>query len=296
MLTDEQLKKADQLRWYHSLDFGEYQTRGRFSIDTPPNFTLFGVMDILENIDVSGMSCLDTGPAHGLISFGLALRGARVVAANIGNGCPPQFSLAEKIYGVEIDYRHGVSVELCDKEFNSGSFDLIVVAGVMYHLLNPADIFFRLRKLLKRDGLMLIETVYAPNFKDPILLVNSECDFPFPQPTTYFIPSESALHGMAKLASFEILASRTSDANRYALLVKATLPEEVSGRSDMCKKMHDLNFEDPLFNLFDLRNQIALSDIKYTGIIGAKRIDCKSFIPKFPTHPNAIKNPIGIPF
>ena len=35
-LTEAQFKLADSLRWFHALDFGDYQTRGRFMPDVSP--------------------------------------------------------------------------------------------------------------------------------------------------------------------------------------------------------------------------------------------------------------------
>jgi 2-polyprenyl-3-methyl-5-hydroxy-6-metoxy-1,4-benzoquinol methylase len=294
--TDEQLAQADTLRWYHALEFGRAQTRGRFDEKTPPNMTLFGVMDLLKHIDVDNMRCLDVGPAHGLISFGLALQGAEVTATNIGAGKPPQIALAEAIYGVDIDYRHGVALADAGREFEPGTFDLIVCAGVMYHLLNPADAFFRLRPLLKRDGLLLLETVYAKDRDEPVLQLNSESEKAFPQVTTYFLPSESALLGLAKLACFEPLATRVSQPARYTVLCRATLPDDIPERTDMCRSMHDHGFEDPSFNLGELKAQTTVSPILYTGPGGSETIDVNRYTPDFPSHPSAIAHPVGRDF
>lgn len=40
-LTKAQIEQADNLEWFHALDFGEYQTAGRFAPDAPPNHTFF---------------------------------------------------------------------------------------------------------------------------------------------------------------------------------------------------------------------------------------------------------------
>ena len=292
-LTEHQLEVANRLNWYHALEFGEYQTVGRFAAHIPPNCTLFGVMDLLSGVDVNGMQCLDVGPAHGLVSFGLALRGGNVASINLGVGKPPQIALGEEIYGVEIDYRGGVPLEDANKEFSPAKFDLIVCAGVMYHLLNPADVFFRLRPLLKENGLLLIETVYAKDFDDPVLVLNSEVKKAFPQVTTYFLPSVSAIEGLAKLASFETLATRSSDPSRFALIARATQPGNVRDRSEICIKMHDFGFEDPLFDVKRLAEPTAHSSITYTGQPGHQHIDIRTYVPDFPSHPKVIKHPIG---
>ena len=40
-LTADQLKRAEAMRWYHAIDFGEYQARGRNRPPYPPNMTRF---------------------------------------------------------------------------------------------------------------------------------------------------------------------------------------------------------------------------------------------------------------
>lgn len=290
-LTEAQFKLAQQLKWYHALDFGNYQAVGRISPPFPPNVTLFGVMDMLSGMDVAGMSCLDIGPAHGLISFGLALKGANVTAINIGGSKPPQIALGEEALGVRIDYRSPVSLAEAPAVFPEGSFDLIVCAGVMYHLLNPADVFFRLRPLLKRNGLLVMETVYAADVKEPVLVLNSEAGS-FPQPTTYFLPSASALTGLAKLACFDVEATRVNSPRRFSLIGRAVLPDEVSQRSALCAVMHKTGFEDPMFQIAAL-SRAAESPIRYNGTRGHKAIDVTTYVPDFPPHPKAVTNPVG---
>jgi 2-polyprenyl-3-methyl-5-hydroxy-6-metoxy-1,4-benzoquinol methylase len=292
-LNEAQRALVDSLNWYHALDFGDYQTVGRFKPTDPPNMTLFGVMDILKDVDVAGLKCLDVGPAHGLISFGLALKGADVTTINIGGGKPPQIKVAEEIFGVTLDYRSGVSLADAPTILEPATFDLIVCAGVMYHLLNPADVFFRLRPLLKRNGLLVMETVYAEDRKDPVLVLNSETQ-QFPQPTTYFLASASAIEGMARLASFDILATRACAPARFALLGKAVLPEEVRARTGLTKQMHDFGFEDPSFQVKALSTAVV-SPIAYKGAGGHKRIDVRAYKPTFRPHPIEIRNPIGKP-
>lgn len=163
-LTSEQISRANKLSWYHSLNFGDYRTLGRLKPPLRPNATLFGVMDLLSGIDVRGMSCLDVGTAHGLVALGLALQGAKVTATDVGATVSPQIELASEIYGVEIDYRAPIYLDNIHKHFEPGTFDLIVCAGVMYHLLNPADVFIRLRPLLKKRGLLIVESAFSRKF------------------------------------------------------------------------------------------------------------------------------------
>ena len=85
-MTDREalLRQAEAINWFHAIDFGDCQSPGRFKPGTPQNRTLFGVMDMLDRIDLTGLNCLDIGTADGLIAFNMANRGAaRVVATDV---------------------------------------------------------------------------------------------------------------------------------------------------------------------------------------------------------------------
>ena len=256
LLSESQIAIANELSWYHALDFGDYQTIGRISPPLPPNVTLFGVMDILSGINVSGMKCLDVGTAHGLISLGLALEGANVSATDVGAPVSKQITLASEIYGVSIDYRAPVYLENISQEFEPGSFDLIICAGVMYHLLSPADVFIRLRPLLKQNGLLVIESAFAKAAKEPVLVLNSETG-DFTEPTTYFLPSISAIEGLARLACLDILSTRGCSPSRFALIGKAVLPHEVRNRTEQCKKIHSFGISLGAFTILKFCHLIS---------------------------------------
>ena len=290
VITEEQIKAANQLHWYHAIDFGEYQTIGRMPPSAPPNLTLFGVMDLLQGIDVAGMRCLDVGAAHGVISLGLAMRGATVTAIDIGGPKPPQIKIAEQVLGVHIDYQSPISVADTPAKFAPASFDLIVCAGVMYHLLSPADVFTKLRNLLKRNGLLVMESAHAAKQQEPVLLLNTETGT-YSEPTTYFLPSASAIRGLAKLACFDVLATRSNIPTRYALLGRAVTPAEVGDRSEQCKIVHNFGISDPSFS-FSGFSEAPLSSIAYRGKPGHLDLD-KSYRPDFAPSPREIRKALG---
>jgi len=161
----------------------------------------------------------------------------------------------------------------------------------MYHLLNPTDVFFRLRPLLKRDGLLLMESAYSTKETNPVLRLNSESE-EYPQPTTYFLPSASAITGLAHLACTEVIGSRHNAPSRFSLLGRAVLPEEIVGRTETCRRMHHMDFEDPSFNLGMLEG-VSRSSIEFSGDEGHLDIDIQKFSTAFPTQPNSFINILG---
>ena len=290
-LTPSQIEQANNLTWYHALDFGDYQTIGRLKPPLQPNCTLFGVMDLLSSVNINGMKCLDVGTAHGVISLGMAILGGTVSATDIGEGTSRQIRLASDIYGVNIDYHSPVYLEHVQNNFEYGTFDLIVCAGVMYHLFNPADVFTRLRPLLKRDGLLVVESACALKETRPTFVLNSETG-DYVEPTTYFLPSPSAMTGLAKLCCLDVLATRTCSPGRFTLIGRATLPEEVMGRTPQCKKIHEFGVSDPVLNIRSFTDA-ERSLIKYSGDTGQKFIDRNSYKPDWPSHPTVPKTPLG---
>jgi SAM-dependent methyltransferase len=248
-------------------------------------------MDLLQGIDVAGMRCLDVGAAHGVISLGLALRGAAVTAIDIGGPKPPQIVLAEEILGVQIDYQSPISVEDAPRRFAPASFDLIVCAGVMYHLLSPADVFTRLRPILKRNGLLVMESACLANQKEPVLVLNTETGT-YSEPTTYFLPSANAIPGLAKLACFDVVATRFNLPGRYALLGRAVPPAEVRNRSEQCRKVHGFGISDPSFSLAGFATA-EQSSIRYSVQQGHAVLDLQTYRPEFPPNPKEIRTPLG---
>ncbi len=138
----EDLKlRAEKMRWFHSIDLGGFQTAGRFPAHMPPNCTLFPAMDLLSGLDVKDSRCLDIGTANGLSAFGLERMGGTVVATDILPTPSPCFSLAADALESTVDYRYNVALRDAVTELGQESFDVVVCAGVLYHLLTPSTRF-----------------------------------------------------------------------------------------------------------------------------------------------------------
>ena len=276
--------KANEMTWFHAVDCGDFQTSGRFEPSKPQNQTLYGVMDLLQGFDVDGMRCLDVGTSDGLIAFGLASRGAEVVAMDTFN--LPSFKLLREILDESVDYRPNMQLKDLDRD---ETFDLVVCAGVIYHMLNPMSAFTILREAVKEEGYLVIETAYVQG-EEPKLILNSEAE-KINEMSTYWLPTEACVLGMMRLSGFNPLATRTlRSPARTAVLAKATQPNLIPNRTKLTQRMHEVGFKDLSFSLSGSKEK---SSLQYTGPEGKEQLNVDSYKPDFPYHAHRPSNPAG---
>ena len=284
MKRTELFEKADEMNWFHAIDCGDFQTSGRFDPELPQNQTLFGVMDLLRGFDVKGKRCLDVGTSDGLIAFGLAHEGADVVAMDTFD--LPSFRFLREILNEPVEYRPNVQL----KDLRSDEdFDLVVCAGVIYHMLNPMSAFTILRSYVKEGGFILIESAYVQG-REPTLLLNSEAEV-LPEVSTYWLPTEACILGMMRLAGFSPVAVRTLDKlDRTAVLAQAVDPGEINDRTKLTQRMHEVGFRDLSYSLCRSKER---SSLRYNGPKRRKILKLNRYVPKFPYHAHKPSNPAG---
>ena len=133
---------------------------------------------LLEAASVAGCRTLDIGTMEGVISTLLARRGSKVLATDsIDLGA--KVRTVQNSYGVDFEYVPNIPVDryvdtvlgyqssariaagptpLSYDTASPFGFDFIVSSGILHHVNNPVDHIATCRKLLKRDGYLLLET------------------------------------------------------------------------------------------------------------------------------------------
>ena len=146
---------VDRLPWYHRMELpGGVVTPG---VDDPRDrLPLLGIPD-----DLSGFSVLDVGAWDGFFSFECERRSAeRVVAADwfawreAARGSKASFELAREALGSKVE-----DVEVRVDELSPervGTFDLVLFAGVLYHLRDPLPALEAVASVTK--GRLILET------------------------------------------------------------------------------------------------------------------------------------------
>jgi 2-polyprenyl-3-methyl-5-hydroxy-6-metoxy-1,4-benzoquinol methylase len=285
-LSDAQRERMQKHEWFHALELGGgVTTCGRFPPGKPQNQTLFSVFDLLREIDVAGIDCLDIGATDGLISFGLEKLGAKSVLATdrvAGAG----FLAVHELLASKVEHRVPVEISTILDDLSGRSFDLIVCAGVIYHMLNPLSAIMACRALLRPGGLLIVETAMSWSSDRAVLVLNSEEEESM-ESSTYWMPTPGALKGMTRLCHFDVLGGRWQrDIGRGAVLGRAApVTAAVADATTLTRAMHEHGLLD-----YQFRRQLAAAEtapasrIAFKGDVRDAEIKSVAYVANFPFH------------
>jgi SAM-dependent methyltransferase len=293
---DTLLDRAASIDWFHAIDFGDCQSPGRFPPGTPQNRTLFGIMDLLSHIDLTGLDCLDIGTADGLIAFNMALQGAaRVVATDLPPNGRPSFNTARDLLSLDVELAPATTFENIIDKLGEHRFDVVVCAGVMYHMLKPFDSILKARRLLKRNGLLLFQTRYHPEDTGATLDLNP-ASRRLDQLNVFWVPSRSAVTGMLALGGFQVLAARTGTRHKFITTLACNVDlEQITEAPGLIVKQHKGkgSMREPEFRRSLPKES---SSALYRGPQNDAVIDDLNYEPDFPPHPATPKPAVGSSF
>jgi hypothetical protein len=175
----------------------------------------------------------------GVASFVMKALGAReVVACDMARR--ETFEHARERLGLDVGYRVPVNALELPKVVGPERADLVLLAGVLYHVYDPLTVLVACRQSLRREGLLFVETTFLFDEGEPKMSFNPSdrssrrIDFPH----IYWRPSKAAVHGMLKLAGFEIVATRVVD-GRLTVLARAKRPSEIDARDALIAAAQD---------------------------------------------------------
>jgi tRNA (mo5U34)-methyltransferase len=196
----EAVKKLD---WVHRIDLGHgVVTPGTWGEKTPE------ISRALDDAGVRGKKVLDIGCWDGLWSFEAEKRGAaEVYATDLVTqrrySGQPTFRLAHKALGSRARYFPDVSVHDVGR-LGVRDFDLVIYAGVYYHLRDPLRSFAMLRRVMKEGGTLLVEGA---------VLDQPGCfaKFYYEQPyltdlSNWWVPTVACLEQWVESSFFEVVA------------------------------------------------------------------------------------------
>jgi len=188
------------LEWYHTIDLGSgIVTPG--ADDTPRRLARLDLPQSLE-----GLSVLDIGAWDGFFSFECERRGAaRVVATDYyswhggGWGTKAGFQLAREALASRVE---DVDIDVVDlTPERIGTFDLVLLLGVLYHLRHPLLALERVASVTRRT--LILETVVdMVGFRRPALAFYPGTELNG-DPTNWFGPNPAAIVGMLQTVGFD---------------------------------------------------------------------------------------------
>jgi 2-polyprenyl-3-methyl-5-hydroxy-6-metoxy-1,4-benzoquinol methylase len=168
--------------WYYSMELkpGLY-TRG----DEHAN--VICTRELLARLTPLDLDICDIGTMEGMIPVLLKRRGARSVVALDAIDCTEKVRLVQLCTGESFEYVPRVSLSRVREALSERArlssyssewgqtkiptgFDVVVLSGVLYHVFSPCHVIGLARTLLKRGGLLILETAascqdrYAQNW------------------------------------------------------------------------------------------------------------------------------------
>ena len=112
--------------------------------------------------NLAGLRALDIGAFDGPFTFELERRGAQVTALDIQDPDVTVFNAVKEIKKSSATYVRGSVYDALPEDL--GLFDIVLFAGVYYHLTSPVLALQRIRKLLANEGTLFIEGASATDY------------------------------------------------------------------------------------------------------------------------------------
>ena len=183
-LSDDELRAhLDEYAWYHRISL-------RDGVVTPgvERYEPYqaAVLHRLRQLDVRGKRVLDVGCRDGLFAFEAERMGAAAVVGIDNNLSKGAVELLVPYFGSKIEL---LELNLVDLEAETlGPFDVVLLAGVLYHLRFPFWGLRRVADVLVDGGRLLLETaLLIGRSREPLLWCPTGRDSPYePSSVSFF--------------------------------------------------------------------------------------------------------------
>jgi 2-polyprenyl-3-methyl-5-hydroxy-6-metoxy-1,4-benzoquinol methylase len=153
MNADEVARRIWDYNWYHVIDLGSGLRTPGMEINVPSQQK---VLEAIRSIDLRGARVLDIGCRDGLYCFEMERMGAAEVIGIDNDISPGAVELLIPALESKVQMRQMNLLDLTPETF--GLFDVILFAGVLYHLRYPFWAMRIVRDLLQHGGRVVVET------------------------------------------------------------------------------------------------------------------------------------------
>lgn len=114
---------------------------------------------IEERCPLAGKQALDVGCGGGLLSEGMAQRGAHVTGIDMGEAPLSVAKLHGMESGISVDYQKITVEELASNPEHTGHYDVVTCLEMLEHVPNPASVVKACAALLKPGGHLFVSTI-----------------------------------------------------------------------------------------------------------------------------------------
>ncbi|MBJ6138888.1 bifunctional 2-polyprenyl-6-hydroxyphenol methylase/3-demethylubiquinol 3-O-methyltransferase UbiG [Marinobacter litoralis] len=112
-----------------------------------------------ERVSLAGKRVLDVGCGGGLLSEGMALRGAHVTGIDMGEAPLQVAKLHGLESGVKVDYRQTTIETLANDPEHAGQYDAVTCLEMLEHVPNPASVIKSCAAMLRPGGHLFVSTI-----------------------------------------------------------------------------------------------------------------------------------------
>lgn len=112
---------------------------------------------IEEHVTLAGRKVLDVGCGGGILSEGMAKRGANVTGIDMGEAPLSVAKLHQLESQVDVEYFKSTAEEFA--EAHAGEYDVVTCLEMLEHVPDPASVIRACYKLVKPDGYVFFSTI-----------------------------------------------------------------------------------------------------------------------------------------
>jgi 2-polyprenyl-3-methyl-5-hydroxy-6-metoxy-1,4-benzoquinol methylase len=197
-----------RFHWGHDHDFGDFKVSGR--LGTRHISLIAALVDWLGYLpkSLAGLRVLDLGCWTGGTSLVLAAMGAEVTAVEEVRKYIDALQYLRDSFAVENLRPVCLSLYDCTGQEFEGRFDIVLFAGVLYHVTDPVLALRIVFNCLKDGGRCIVETaaVRAADatlaYQGPTVTYDGDAGARSRSGWNWFLPSQSALTGMMSAVGF----------------------------------------------------------------------------------------------
>ena len=106
---------------------------------------------------LAGTQVIDVGCGGGLLTEGMALRGAQVTGIDMGKTPLSVARLHQHESGLDIDYRQATAEQVAGEQ--PAGFDIVTCLEMLEHVPDPAAVINACAQLIREDGYVFMSTI-----------------------------------------------------------------------------------------------------------------------------------------